>query len=285
MNTERMMDRKRLNRIFSVSLVLMSSGALTFNTATRGVGAIAKADDASISKSIKVKRLRPTDVEIRFEFYAGWTPNVDDSSAPSFIVIGRDGRAKALRYELRYQTKPVASYEGVLPEAEVQRLFARVGAAFRLPKYRKDYDRRLIYEDDFFYLAVKSESGKVKQMSGGDAPRPDEVRALITDMRQLWRLLPEVPPAYAYLTGRPIEKYRLKLLRSKYRVEPTPVVSLPSDLQALLIPVVTQSRNFYPLTQAQYERYQKYHRPLIYKGIGYEPMLILSSNEVNPIKQ
>jgi len=227
---------------------------------------------------------RGADIEIRFEFYPGNTPNMDDSTAPFFIAIGRDGRARALRYQLRYQTKPVASYEGQLPEAEVQQWFARVNAAFRLPKHRKDHSRHLVYEDDSFYLGVKSITGKVKEMSGGDGPRPDEVRALITNMRVIWKQLQEVPPPYAYLTNRPIEKDRLKRLGPEYKVKLTPIESLSVALQALLIPVVTEPRNFYPLTHAQYELVQTYKRPLIYKGTGHETLVILSDEAGEPIQ-
>lgn len=273
MNTQ--LARRRLHRILSISSALLCIAVIPQATAGRGDSAV-PAGNRAIHRA---NHSNPTDFEIRFEFYPGWTPNMDDSNAPFFIAIDRNGRSRALRYQLRYQTKPVASYEGVLPEAEVQRWFARVSAAFRLPKYRKGA-RHIIYEDDGFYLALKSNSGKVKEMSGGDGPRPDEVRTLIRDMRELWKQLKEVPPAYAYLTSRPIEKDRLRRLRREYKVYPTPIESLPASLQALLIPVVTQPRNFYPLTQAQYDQYQRYHRPLTYKGAGYEPEVILAANKL-----
>lgn len=226
------------------------------------------------------------DVEIRFEFYPGNTPNFDDSTVPFFIAIGRDGRARALRYMLRFQTNmcPVKAYEGSLPESEVQSLFAQVEAAFRLPRHRAGYDRRLIYESDSFYLALKREAARVKEMSGGLETRPDEVRALSAHMREIWKQLKEVPPPYAYLTSRPIEKERLKRLGHEYKVKLTPIESLPVALQALLIPVVTGPRNFYPLTKAQYELFQTYQRPLIYKGTGYEPWVILTAKEAEPIQ-
>jgi hypothetical protein len=239
---------------------------------------------AGIRAIHEAKQRNPTDVEIRFEFYPGWTPNMDDSTAPFFIAVGRDGRARALRYELRYQTKPVATYEGMLPEPEVQRLFARISAAFRLPKHRKDYDRHKVYEGDGFYLAIKSNSGKVKEMSGGDGPRPDEVRELIRDMRELWKQLMEVPSAYAYITSRPVENDRLRRLKGQRPSRLTPIESLPATLQSLLIPVVTQPLNFYPLTQEQYDQIQSYKRPMTYNGAGYELTLILAAKEIEAQK-
>ena len=274
MNTQ--LARKRLHRILSISFVLLSI-AITSGTAGTGDGATPERDCA-ISMSTGVKHRKPTDVEIRFEFYPGNTPNMDDSTAPFFIAIGRDGRSRSLRYGLRYQTKLVAAYEGMLPEPEVQRWFARVSAAFRLPKYRKGA-RHIIYEDDGFYLALKSNSGKVKEMSGGDGPRPDEVRTLIRDMRELWKQLKEVPPAYAYLTSRPIEKDRLRLLKSKYKVDLLPIESLPAALHSLLIPVVTQSLNFYPLTQPQFNQLKAGKLAVTYKGMGYELSLFPSAKE------
>jgi hypothetical protein len=223
----------------------------------------------------------PSDVEIRFAF-SSISPNMDDSSAPLFIAIGRDGRARAVRYQLRYQTKPVASHEGLLPEAEVQRLFARVRIAFRLPKHRKDYDRKLIYESDSFYLGVRSDNGKVREMFGDVETRPEEVRALMTEMTELWKRLSEVPPSYAYLTTRPVEKDRLRRLKREDPFRLTPIESLPAALQSLFISVVTQPLNFYPLTQTQYDEIQTYKRPFTYKGAGYELTLILSSKEAEP---
>lgn len=234
--------------------------------------------DGDISSSTNVKHRKPTDVEIRFEFNP-IALNMDDSVVPIFIVIARDGRARALRHHFRYQTRNVESYEGELPEAVVQQLFARVNAAFRLPKYRKDYDRRNVYEDNSFYLALKSHTGKVKEMLGGDGPRPDEVRSLIARMSELWKSLSVVPPAFAYLTRRPVEKDRLILLRRQGPSRLTPIESLPATLQSLLIPVVTQPLNFYPLTQEQYDRIQTYKPPMTYKGRGYELAFILAAKE------
>lgn len=244
------------------------------------VGGTASAGIDKYEPEGKQKPRTTDDVEIRFEF-SPFGPFADLSEYYSvFMVINQNGNARALRYGLRFQAKNVAAYQGVLPEAEVQRLFARVRAAFRLPRYRKDHKPYLVYEDNGFYLAVKSNTGKVKEMSGGDGPRPDEVRALLAEMNQLWKKLIEVQPAYAYLTSRPIEKERLRRLRREYKVYPTPIEFLPAALQALLISVVTQPRNFYPMNQAQYDQYQRYHRPLTYKGAGYEPEVILAENEL-----
>lgn len=161
------------------------------------------------------KKKPPTaaDVEIRFK-YSPKGPFADLTEYYSvFMVINHDGNARALRYGLRYQAKNVAAYEGRFSKAEAQRLFARIRAAFRLPKYRNDDARHLIYEDNSFYLAIKSDSGKVKEMSGGDGPRPDEVQVLLAEMSEWWKKLSEVPPAYAYVTSLPIEKDRLRALR------------------------------------------------------------------------
>jgi hypothetical protein len=228
------------------------------------------------------KGAQSDDVEIRFAF-SSITPDFDDSFAPIFMVIAKDGRAHALRYGLRYQTKNVAAYEGALPAPEVEKLFAAVRAAFHLPKHRGDYDRGLAYESDSFYLAVTSHNNKTKEMFGSLETRPEQVRALVGDITKLWRRLREVPPAYAYLMSRPIEKDRLKLLRTKYKVFPTPIESLPVQLQLLLIPVVTQPLYFHPLTETQYKEYQPFHRPFTYKGAGYEPMLTLSAKQAEPV--
>lgn len=219
-----------------------------------------------------------SELEIRCEFYPT-RPYPDESVVPTFIVIAQDGRARALQYQLRDQTKNIASYEGVLPSNDIRRLFARVRAALRLPKHRKDFDRRLVYESDGFYLALKHQKVSVKEMSGGLETRPEEIRALVREISELWKRLKEVPPAYAYLTSSPIDTDRLRRLRHEYKVHLTPIESLPATLQALLIPIVTQPRNFYPLTRSQYDQYQTYHHPLIYKGFGYEPLLILSAKD------
>jgi hypothetical protein len=216
-------------------------------------------------------------VEIRFEFFP--TGSYDDSVSPIFMVIGRDGNAHALRYGLRDQTKNVAAYEGKLAAADVPRLFARIHEAFRLPKYRNDYDRRLVYEGDGFYLAIRSHNGKVKEMFGNLETRPDEVRSLFADLRESWKNLKEVTAEYAYLTSRPIEKDRLRLLRKKYGVDLTRIESLPAALQSLLIPVVTQSLNFYPLTQPQYDQLRAGKLAITYKDKGYELSLFPSAKE------
>ena len=224
------------------------------------------------------------DVEIRFE-YNPFGPFADLSEYYSvFMIINENGHSRALRYGLLHQIKNVAAYEGVFPETEVQRLFARVRGAFRLPKHRKGYHSYLVYEDNGFYLGVKSADGKVKEMSGGDGPRPDEVRALLAEMSELWKRLSEVTPEYAYVTSSQIEKDRLRRLKREAASRLTSVESLPASLQALLIPVVTQPRNFYPLTQTQYDQYQTYHRPLTYKGAGYELTVILAAKEIRTQK-
>lgn len=272
-----MMDRKLLHRILSIAVVLLSIAGTSATPVA--LDRTLAAGDAQSSNTTKIKSLKVTDDEIRFEFNPTG-PFADLTKYYSvFMVIKQTGKARALRYGLRFQARNVAVYEGVLPEAESQRLFARVRAAFRLPKYRKEYDRRRVYHGDGFYLALVSDRN-VKEMLGNLETRPDEVRALLPDMSQLWKKLIEVPPAYAYLTSWPIEKDRLRRLRREYKVYPTPIESLPASLQALLIPVVTQPRNFHPLTQAQYDQYQRFHRPLTYKGAGYEPEVILAANEV-----
>lgn len=220
--------RKRFHRILSISFALLCIGITSLATAGR--------EDGTRSAGIPIpgaKQRNPTDVEIRFEFYP--TGPYDDSVAPLFMILGQDGRARALRYHLRDQTKNVASYEGMLLQAEVHRLFARVREVFRLPKHRKDYDRRLIYESDGFYLALKQQAGRVKEMSGGLETRPDEVRSLITDMRELWKQLKEVPPGHAYITSRPVEKDRLRRLKHEGPSRLTSIESLRATLQSLLI--------------------------------------------------
>jgi len=216
------------------------------------------------------------EIEIRLEF-TSLDPSVD--SASLFIAISRDGRVSAVRYQFRDRATNAAAYEGLLPEAEVQRLFARVRSAFRLPKHRRDYDPKLAYESDGFYLAIKSNQGKYREMSGGLETRPDDVRALVMEMTELWKRLNEVPPAYAYLTSRPVEQDRLRLLKSKYKIDLTPIESLSADLQSLLIPVVTQPLNFYPLTQEQYNQLKSGKLAVTFKNRGYELTMFLSAKE------
>jgi hypothetical protein len=276
--THFMTDRKRLHRILSICIVLLSSTAMSSNTARPRDSAIAEMDGA-VSTSTMVRHHQPPDVEIRFEFYP--TTAYDDSVAPTFMVVGQDGHAQALRFQLRDQSRNIASYEGVLPRPEVQRLFARVSAAIRLPKYRQDYDPKLIYESDSFYLALKQQASRVEEISGGLETRPDEVRSLITDIREVWKQLQEVQPAYAYLSSRPIDKDRLRLLKRK-KDYLTPITSLPVSLQLLLIPAVRQPRNFYPLTQEQYDQLKARKLSVVYKGLGYELILIPSSKETKP---
>jgi len=218
------------------------------------------------------------EIEVRLEF-TSLGPGVDDSSAPLFIAISRDGRVRAVRYHFRDRATNAAAYEGVLPEAEVQRFFARVRSAFRLPKHRRDYDPKLAYESDGFYLAIKSNQGKYREMSGELETRPDDVRALVMEMTELWKRLNEVPPAYAYLTSRPIEQDRLRLLKSKYKINLTPIESLSADLQSLLIPVVTQPLNFYPLTQEQYNQLKSAKLAVTFKNRGYELTMFLSAKD------
>jgi len=245
----------------------------TLGMASKGIGN----SEPDGSKS----RRADNELEIRSEFYPT-SPSPDESVAPTFIVIAQDGRTRALRYQLREQTKNVASYEGVLPGDEVQRLIARVQAAFRLHKHRKDYDRRWVYESDGFYLALKQPEGKVKEISGGLETRPQEVRALVREISELWKSLKEVPPAYAYLTARPVEKDRLRRLKREGPARLTAIESLPAALKSFLIPVVTQPINFYALTQAQYDALQRHKRPMTYKGFGYELTVISSTKEAEP---
>jgi hypothetical protein len=274
MKTQFIPGPKRYHRILPISFLLLSLAIAS--PAGAGYSAVAESDGV-ISTPTRGKPSKPTGAEIRLEFYP--TGPYDDSVVPIFMVIGQDGRAHALRYGLRDPTKNVAAYEGVLPEAEVQRLFARVNGAFRLPKHRKDYDRRLVYESDGFYLAVSSHNAKVKEMFGAVETRPEEVRALVTEMSDLWKRLSEVPPAYAYLTSRSVEKDRLRRLKREGPSRLTSIESLPAFLQSLLISVVTQPRNFYPLTQEQYNQIQTYKRPMTYRGAGYELTIILAAKE------
>jgi hypothetical protein len=259
----------QLNRLLiNVSLVFIATTTV-LGTVSGGIGKLEPDRNRNLQSD--------KDLEIRFEFYP--TGPYDDSVVPLFMVIGLDGDARALRYQLRDRTRNVAAYEGRLPEAEAQRLFARVRAAFRLPRHRKDYERKLIYESDGFYLALKQHRARIKEMSGSLETRPEEVRALVKEMSELWKRLSHVQAAFAYLTVSPIEKDRLRQLSNKYKVTPSRIESLPGPIQSLLIPVVTESRNFYPLTEAQYDQLQPYLRPMTYKGSGYEPMLLRSTKE------
>jgi len=277
MKTHFMSGQKRFHIIRSLSFLLL--GVIAFASAPARIGHSAISQKDRVSTSTKEKDRKPTEVEVRFEFNPRG-PFADLTEYYSvFMVIKQNGDVRALRYGLHFQARNVAAYEGVLPEAEIKRLFDRVSAAFSGAKYRKDYQRHLVYEDNGFYLAIKSDTGKIKEMFGGDGPRPDELRALLAEMGEWWKKLSEVPPAYAYLTRNPIEKDRLKLLRQKYKVNLTPIESLPADLQALLIPVVTQPLSFYPLTQPQYEQLKTGMLAMTYKGKGYELTLIPSAKE------
>jgi hypothetical protein len=223
------------------------------------------------------RSLRTDDeLEIRCEFYPT-RPYPDESVVPTFIVIAQDGHARALRYQLHDQTKNIASYEGVLPSDDVRRLFARVRTAFRLPKYRKDYDRKLVYETDGFYLALKHRKAKATEMSGGLETKPDDVRALVRELSEVWKRLKEAPPAFAYLTAHPVEKGRLMRLKREAPAQLTRIESLPEVLKSFLIPVVTQPLDFYALTQAQYEEINRHKLLMIYKGIGHELTVFSSS--------
>ncbi len=225
------------------------------------------------------------DIEIRFGFNPRG-PTTDLSELGSqFIVINGDGSVHALRYELFDQRKNVASYEGLLPEAEVQRLRARVYELFRLPKHRRDYDSRLIYESDGFYLALKLHSPKVKEMFGGVETRPNEVRAFVAEMKEIWKGLAEVPPAYAYLTSKPIESDRLKLIRREAGIRLIPVESLPSELRRIVVRAITEPFNLYPLSRAQGYELFPYGGVVVYKNAGYEVSLFLSEKETKPIRK
>jgi hypothetical protein len=216
-------------------------------------------------------------VELRFEFYPT-QPRVERVS-PIFMTVERYGGAHALRYSLSDPNRNVAAYEGTLPVAEVVQLLARVQVAFRLPKHRRDYDPKIVYETDSFYLALKDRTGELREMSGGLETRPEEIGVLINELIGLWKPLREVLPAYAYLASRPMEDDRLRSLRSEHKVNPTRIESLSSDLQSLLIPIVTQPHNYYPLTEAQYQQLQTVMRVLTYKRKGYELRVFLSTKE------
>lgn len=216
-------------------------------------------------------------VELRFEFYP--TQPRLEPVAPIFMTIERYGGAHALRFSQFDSNRRVAAYEGTLPTADVERWFARVQAAFRLSKHRKDYSPKVVYETDSFYLALKDRTGNLREMSGGLETRPEEIHALVMELSGLWKNLREVPPAYAYLASRPMEDDRLRSLRTEYKINPTPIGSLSSELRSLLIPIVTQPHNYYPLSEAQYQQLQTIKHVLTYAGKGYELRVFVASKE------
>lgn len=233
----------------------------------------------------KEKLRTADDVEIRFEYSSSGVFADFSQYYSVFMVINQNGNARALRYGLRFQAKNVSAYEAVFPQAEVQQWFARVRAAFRLPKHRKDYDPHLVYHGDSFYLGLKSPNGKVKEMFGDLDTKPEEVRALVVEMSEWWKRFTEVPPAYAYLRSYPIEKDRLRRLRSEHKVYPTPIETFPAALQSLLIPAVTQWLNFHPLTPRQFNQLKAGMLAVTYKGLGYELYLVQSVNESEPMEK
>lgn len=283
MNTQLMMGRKSLCRIFSVSLVLLS---FANTSVTKGVGdSVVPGSDSASSKSTKVKgngigyelsfflstkeeaqhqrksvqakqsKAKRQRAWIVFEYNPAALDLNYEKSEFAFVAIYSDGSTQAVRFG-PYSPAIIGVYQGKLPKAEVALLLDEVRTVIpEASEIAKAYVGSC--DADSFQLSITSQRSTAIQSRTNNFAcllvMPKESFELAQEMRTVWQRLSKVPLAYGYLRLSPCNEYLLKSAEPGSSRLIT-VSKLSRDRQAIIRNAIKHSPKYYGLNHAQYDQ-------------------------------
>lgn len=229
-------------------------------------------------------------VEIRFGFFPSiFTEKLGESTEPMFLVIRRNGEAKVVNYGLYFRSDNIVVHAGKLPPKYVTELMLKARRVIADTSRSRRYEGGPQDEAVFYLSVVPFNKRPIQQPSTeylGLLEQPDNVLALVAELRMLWKKLKKLKPAYAYLrletTGKVLPAY----VKTDPRFKPIRI--FPRKIQTILINAITNPFEFYPLSQPQGVLLSKfatlpYEIFVNYKSFGYRLTLYLPSSVPHPV--
>ena len=220
--------------------------------------------------------------QLLFNYYSGVLSQALKNPEYVFVAIAKDGSTQAVQYG-PYNPAINAVYAGRLPKADVARLVTQAESVIpKASEINKPYASSC--DSDQFQLSLTPQNGSATQFSMTEPAcmliMPEDILALVEEMRMIWKRLSETRPAYGYVRSFPLTGDFLKSpqLNAKHIVS---IRKFPPELRSRIREASRQTPKFYGLNQAQYDRLKSLasdpsHFYVMHKGGGYSLTLFQS---------
>jgi hypothetical protein len=189
--------------------------------------------------------------EIRFGFDPT-DPTRERKGSSVYMGLRGNGEATVFIFE-RDEQAVTGVYKGTLARKLKARLTARIQRAIGEAKGAVA-DPNIIRESDLFFMSVKYKSGAKASVGGKVEDMPPYTRALVDDLRTMWKRFSKFPPAAAYVRSEAIGKERLALLLKEGRLRFARVEDFGPELQSLLRDVTRRPADFHHVSRPQLEQ-------------------------------
>jgi hypothetical protein len=191
--------------------------------------------------------------EISFSFDP--TDPTREREGPSvYMVLRGSGEATVFIFE-RNESLVTGVYKGTLAKKVKARLTVRIQRAIK-EATGAPTDPNIIRESDLYSMSVKYKSGATAGIGGRVEDMPPDTRALINNLRELWRQCSRLPLASAYVRSEAIGKERLALLLKEGRLRFARIEDFSPELQSLLRDVIRRPGDFHPVSILQLEKFR-----------------------------
>lgn len=199
-------------------------------------------------------KVQDSNIEIRFEYSPSALTTDPKDTESVFLTIRGDGRAEALRYGA-YQPTIITVYRGVLPRADVEKIVAKVQGVISESARHRRYASG-VQDTDVFHLSILPcndlitkqqviDYWAVIESSGG-------ARIVIEQLRELWKRLKEINPAYAYVRSEPIENEAFrKLGRDPQFIS---IQKFPRKLRPIILKALKRPLSFNSISKKQFNQ-------------------------------
>lgn len=217
-------------------------------------------------------------IEVCFSFSPSvFTENIDVSTEPMFLVVKRNGEAKVVNYGVNFWSDNILVHQGNLPKDYVAGLISKARRAITEASRSRRYEGGP-QDEPVFYLSLEPSQEQRTIEYLGLLEQPDNVRALVSELRVLWKRLRKVEPAYAYVRRESIGKESPDYIKRDSRFKS--VRNFPHNLRPILINAIREPLNFYALDRSQVAELSKFisSRSLLYvtyNGYGFGLTLFL----------
>jgi hypothetical protein len=255
-----------MNGLIIGAVLLAAVATPQLNCADASFSLIHHADREALIDFVQVKRLNNAITgetkliaqrsviqveEIRFGFDP--TDPTRERKGPS-VYMGLRGNGEATAFIFERDRQAVTGvYKGTLARKLTARLTASIQRAIE-EATGTAADPNIIRESDLFFMSVKYKSGATASVGGRVEDMPPSTRALVNDLRTLWRQFNKFPPAAAYVRSEAIGKERLALLLQEGRLRFARVEDFHPELQSLLRDVIRRPADFHSVSIPQLEQ-------------------------------
>lgn len=187
--------------------------------------------------------------KLRFYF----TPLTEPVSI--FVMLDEKGEAQQIHY-LRYRLLVTQIFKGNLSRSETTNLLKKIrDSSFRRELESAAFNEKIAEEGDLFSILIEPEG---KKYSGILDKAPETVKNYFQTLLQVNKSLTKAQLSEAYLRVELIENERFERLKQSKRLRFIPIGDLSADIQSQVVNAISNSQDFFPLSQGQFDKLKTY---------------------------